>query len=162
MLGSERTSGPRNQRQWKIAALGVLQLRKMNLLMVRAMFLSSSQALPQEKYINKIIMLTLDRSGVRKTACRVIRFLFLSFSYAWLPLCCSIFKWFYRARAAGDFRVAPLLLFLNNSSTLAQYYHADDSLLWYCVCRRTIPRTPSLSKIKRAQWAQWHRHQMIN
>lgn len=157
MFWAERTSGCQNQRQWKIAALGVLQLRKMNSLMVRALFLSFSQALPQEKYINKIIMVTLVRS-----AWRVILFLFLCFSYGWLLLCCSIFKWFYRARTAGDFRVAPLLLFLNNLSAPAQYYHADDSLLWYCVCSRTIPHTPSLSKIKHAQWAQWHQHQMIN
>lgn len=40
--GAERTSGPRTQRQWKIAALGVLHSRKMNLLMVWAMFLSFS------------------------------------------------------------------------------------------------------------------------
>lgn len=135
----------RDLTQWNIATLGVLRLRKMNLLMVRAMFLSFSQALPQEKYINKISMVTLARSGVKTTECKLILFLFLSFPFGWLLLCCSIFKWFYRAHTAGDFRVAPLLLFLNNSSALAQYYHADDSLLWYRRCSRTIPHKPSLS-----------------
>lgn len=115
------------------------------------------------KHINKINMVTLARSGVKITACRVILFLFLPFFFfGCLPLCCSLFKWFYRAGTVGDFRVAPLLLFLNNLSALAQYYHAQDSLLWYCVCSRTIPHTPSLSKIKHTQWAQWHPHQMIN
>lgn len=131
-------------RQWKIAALVVLWLRKTNILMVRAVFFPFVKALPQEKYINKINTVTLARSGVKLTACRVTLLLFLSFSFGWLLLCCSIFKWFYRARTAGHFRVAPLLLFLNNLSALAQCYHAYDNLLWYCVCSRTILHTFSV------------------
>lgn len=56
---------------------------------------------------------------------KILLFFFLNF---W-PLCAFVHfsSVFIETRTAGDFRVAtPLLLTLNNSSALAQYYHADD------------------------------------
>ena len=159
MFRNERTSGLWIRRLWRIAALGVLQLRKIHLLMVRAGFLLFSHAFAsrkihwQEHYVAQVCsQVTISSHAIS----------FLFFSFGWFPSCWSIFKWFYRPCTAGDFRVAPLLLFLNNLSVFVQYYHAEDSLLWYCVWSRTILHTPSLSKINHAEWAQWHHHQMIN
>ena len=45
--------------------------------MVGATFLSFSQASPQEKYINKISMVTLARSGVKTTECKLMQISFL-------------------------------------------------------------------------------------